>query len=235
MEKRLISENFTCEELGRELINDFKSMKCDELEAFAILNWKKLDEEILESDKITQVSDAISKFSFKESKFKVKNLQEILTKYIFEYTYLRIYFTCNSDGTNLNLVFKFSENDVYQSDFSKEADTEVYELQNEKLVLVATVADFDRVKQGITLFEEYFKKFDPSSFTKYVTFHMEKIKRNFRRFKDDCVIWVGAREPYKRVILRLNLILDIDRGCVRHPAHTNSVNRQYFNMGHLYP
>lgn len=235
MEKRLVSENFTCEELGNELINEFKSMKCDELEAFAILNWKKLDEEIPESAKITQVGDAISKFNLKESKFKVKNLQEILTKYIFEYTYLSIYFTSNTDGTNLNLVFKFSETDVYQSDFSKEADTEVYELRNENLILIATVADFDRVREGVRSFEEYFKNFDPTSFTKYVTFHMEKIKRNFRRFKDDCVIWVGARQPYKRIILRLNLILDIDRGCVRQPLHTNSVSRQYFNMGHLYP
>lgn len=237
MEKRLLSENFSCEELGNELIEEFKSMKCEELETFAILNFRKLDEEIPESEKLTQVAAADKEFNFKTKSFEVHNFQDVFEKNILKYTCLSLYFTCEDiDGNNLNIAFKFSEKDQWEEGFPKDNDMALYELKKGILTLVSNEADFKRIEKNVGVFEEFFlKNYDEKSFTKYITFHLEKIKRNFRSFASDCIIWVGAREPYKRITLKPNLILDIDRNCVRNPAHKNSTARQYFNMGHLYP
>ncbi|WP_449401618.1 hypothetical protein [Chryseobacterium wanjuense] len=113
------------------------------------------------------------------------------------------------------------------------ADEALYELKNRRLITISAANATTYINDFKTLYDNQNFSSEETEFTQYVTFHHDKIRRNFKKFENTTQLISAAKSDPTSQKLRLNLILQIVKANCKNPV-TSSANA-YFNVGNMQP
>ncbi|WP_027381325.1 hypothetical protein [Chryseobacterium daeguense] len=166
------------------------------------------------------------------SSFFIEQIEPVFTSNVLASKCIHIYFIKNQDG--ISLLFRFNKDEQNNSDeIGFGAREKLLELKNGRLSDISP----QNAKSFIETFKELYQNqgfgTGETAYTQYITFHYVNILKNFSGFEPTTRLICGAKPDPVNHKLRLNLILQIDRGYCNNPQTQEKT--AFFNIGNMQP
>jgi len=165
--------------------------------------------------------------------FLIENIEVTFKENVFWCDYIHIYFIKDDDEFTLLFRFNTTEDNDDEMDINFGANERLYILKNKKLFGISKT----EAKRYIENFKNFYNSlsFDitKSDYTQYITFEYSKVRRNFRQFPEITQLLTAAKNDPNSGLLRLNIILQIDRTYCKNPRTPE--NDVFYNIGNMQP
>lgn len=223
------NEKTNCEELKELLISKINEISCDGKSRDKNENLLKIlmSDEITRSEFYRQVTQGLAFADYIPSSFKINNLDAIMKQEVRQQKYLHIYFAIKNDA--VTLLFWFNNNlENPNNDFSNEKLA--YLLEDDELIF--NEADIINYKNYIKAFDDYYlKTANYKDITIYITYPMEKILKNFKKFSPCVYVRSGKNDGTRN---RLNLVMEVLKADCATATFSTGIFT-HFDMGDLRP
>ncbi|MBB4806489.1 hypothetical protein HNP38_001785 [Chryseobacterium defluvii] len=219
-------KKLACEELKPILIERIRGFSCENFsEDKGIIKAVMIDE-LTKGDSSLMINYGQMFSDYIPSCFKINNLDVIISRAEVDgWDYLHVYFILKND--TVSLLFWFN-NDAQNISYSSFSGTSVYILENDN----AIVGDEHNYQTYIDDFKRYYEhEAQYQNITRYITYKMTKILRNFNNYGPCFYLRAGR---FKNGIIRPTLIFEILKKNCSIPVLTAGRFAQ-FDMGDLRP